>query len=157
MTVYLVAALAFIGLLAGGFFEGYSHGESHIQAAWDADKAAQGKALADAEAKLIEAQKTQDTLQTVVEKDHEDLAAKDAQFIAGDTQRVRDIAAALRASALSGPVGHPTQPVGTPAVPSSDGKATGGLDEIAADIAAIETAGYHDSSELTGIYALAPK
>lgn len=54
LTIYAIAAAALLAGLSGLYAYAYSRGGAHVQAQWDADHAAQLKALAEARAKAAE-------------------------------------------------------------------------------------------------------
>lgn len=55
LYAYLAAAVLSLLLLGGSGIAGWHYGSKHVQARWDADKAAQTTALAQAQAKVIAA------------------------------------------------------------------------------------------------------
>lgn len=154
LIAYAVLALVTMGGAAWGAHVITSH---HYERLMAADKLAQDTALQEAQQKVIAAQTERAAATQQVEKAHELLVQADSASRAAVVGSVRNLEAALHLGGLSAAMGHSAQSGGA----GSGTASADGLDATVATLnAAIEHAVQtcqHDSTELIGILALAPK
>lgn len=168
MTVALEIRLIAYGLLAlillgSSAWAGHKLTAMHYEALIARDKAAQDEALQSAQQRVIVAQQAQAAAENKAEKDHEVLVQADTVSRNAILGSVRSLESALHLGSLSPAVDHPGQSGGAaPGAGSPDGSqpTNDGLDAAVAQFnAATEraiTACQHDSTELAGIFEVAP-
>lgn len=156
-TALEIRAAVYAAIVGAIFFWGYSKGEAHVQAAWDASKVAQSKALETAQANVIAAQRDRDAALTKVEQADEKIKAANDATVAAVNSSVHNLETVIRAGALSAAVDHSGKPAGTSASPGGDSEIATRIAAVNATIDAATAACLHDARELTGILSLQPQ
>lgn len=165
LEVKLIALLVFLAALAGGgvylhhliYEAGDTAGATRIQSLWDADTRARDLELQAAQAKNIADQKAHDAIVAQAQVDHEKLVVDNQAATAALLDRVRDLEATLRLGPVPGAVEDSTQSGGAAPVPGSDAELADTIRRFNEAVKSTAEAGFHDSAELAGIYAIAPK
>lgn len=161
LIVVLVLA---VSLLAGGAWSGYYFTAQHYQTVIDKDKLAHDTALQLAQKNVIDAQTARDKAIAQEEKDHAQLVSLDAANRTVVADSMHNLAAAVRARALSCAVATPAGGLGTApgagssgAVQQSDAELDAAVNEFQAASDNLVGACQHDAREVAGILSVAPK
>lgn len=127
--VWIGIAIALLVLTGGTAYEAYTHGEKHVQTAWDLDKAARDSALAKAQYAVLDAQNKAQQVSQAVTVQYETKLKDSAAASAALSALVVRYETVLRRGSVPA-VPRPTgSPATAPEVPASDG----GIDAAASD------------------------
>lgn len=154
IIAYALAALLSFGAVAWGVHTLDAH---HYERIAQADKLAQDQALQDAQQQVIAAQAERAAATQQVERAHELLVQADSASRAAVVGSVRNLETALHLGSLSAAVGNTGQSGGTTSGAGSTAGSAEGIDRLNASVERAIAACQHDSTELAGILALAPK
>jgi len=158
LEIRLIAyAVLTLGLLGSAAYVSHKLTAMHYQAVLDADRAAQDKALQQAEQRVIAAQAAQAQAIQQAERDHATLVTADTASRDAILGSVRNLETALHLSAVSAPMANPGKPRGASPSSGRPDELAGLVDRLNSGIAAATAACQHDSTELAGILEIAPK
>ena len=147
--LYTAAALLFLLL-------GVRLGMHHVQAQWNIDKLAQAQLIAEREASIIELAKQRDALQSQVGAAHEQIIQNGGMLVAGVTDGLRKLEAAVRTSTVPRPVANPGGVQGTVAGAVGPDGGTASLDRFNAAIAKLSADCVRVDADRTAIISLEP-
>jgi cell pole-organizing protein PopZ len=145
LELKLLIGVLLTALLAGaGFAGGYKVGSDHVTSEWNADKVAQAKTVADAQAKIITLQQQQETAIEAVQNDYETkLSAANATSTALDSllrqyeNRLRAGAVRPAAAAAAGAPAATQVPASNAAIDAAVANAIDACQSDAAQLAAL--------------------
>lgn len=153
----IIYAVLSLGLLGGAGWTGYKITSMHYETVMGKDQTARDTAVQTAELNVIALQKERDTLKQQVEKDHALMVQTDATARDAILGSVRGLEDALHLGAMSRPMDHSGKPGGAGAGTSSNSEISNLIGQLNDSFKEALAGCQHDSTELTGILAIAPK